>query len=1188
MKRRTNRRHRSSRQSRFESLEHRDLLAADPFGQNPLQPLDVSRDGNVSALDALLVLNALNRSDGSSANPADSVGSFIDVNNDGRGTPLDALHVLNSLRRKEPRFAVTLRDDTARSGEEVHGRFDLVTDDYSLRVHKSGEELDPTKRVVIEFNEVEIDITDRFIGNRVHLSPSDIDHYFGEPLPRGEHSVSLTYGSESQGIDFRLTVAEEVDATALTLPLIGDRMVSEYTEEVRLRLSADSTAGMPVDYGMEVLGSNTAGDVTIDDDILTLSANPGSKGMFDVRVTASDGVSEDSRTFTVHVNSVNLDGYLIEDQLLGRWLDSNGVTGLGLPTSSAEYDDGRVSQGFENGELSWSVDEGYRIVDFDMIELLTETAVANEVTVSPNAPVPSFSLTSAGSPPVIVEGRSFSIPVDQGANAVVAGGLIGTVVANDPDVSNPTVNDVLSYAITNGDPGGAFAIDANGQITVANPAQVLPAQFGPDTNGPGLVQEASHTIDVTVTDSTGNADTASFEIFGPHTRRPTLLVLTQGASTAGHDLYNWQEDLDTNLGRDLRNAGSEVHTMFIQWDSFKINDPGVNYVSFVIDSWLSRRSQDWDVVLVGHSRGAIFNQEVAQEIAGHQNIANLMHIMLDPTAAVTFGDQYPNSVPNEVDRATVYDDGFVFVPLTVDDGHPVNGAGYERVRLPGIGYHDPYHHTALANWYAEDGYEDDLAWLLGRNPAASNPIYPTELTGNGNQIVVAPGPSGAQQVIDIGINPNENGNFHGWISTAIGGADVTIGKQGFDARAGVLLLGSAGVSLSSRGLVVEANLFNLASGGLRISNDEARIDANLLGLNVNLFGRDAGISFGGNKLTVDSDASLANAAIQVDTITEGLQTAKEVFQDGQKVIGARIDEAGQWIEQRFDAITGSLSEELRYFGNSAASQLQRHLEWTSAGTLAAINQFAESGERIVSDFVDIGGILANEFNRGTENITRSLWALGLRDTGEIANILVNVAGRGLENVAAAFKRADDLFIQGSRELAEDLAGLAIDGDELARALRFGAGLDVATIADALDDALDFSPAEIADALWGNGFFSDFGNDAAEELARVLDAEIVFTDYADDFAKALFNGAGLSVETIADVFDDGLDFSPAFIADALWGNGFFSDFGNDAAEELARVLDAEIVFADYADDFARALFDGAGLSVETIADVFDDG
>lgn len=42
--------------------ERRGLLATDVVMQNPLQPLDVNDDGRVSALDALLVIHALNDS----------------------------------------------------------------------------------------------------------------------------------------------------------------------------------------------------------------------------------------------------------------------------------------------------------------------------------------------------------------------------------------------------------------------------------------------------------------------------------------------------------------------------------------------------------------------------------------------------------------------------------------------------------------------------------------------------------------------------------------------------------------------------------------------------------------------------------------------------------------------------------------------------------------------------------------------------------------------------------------------------------------------------------------------------------------------------------------------------------------------------------------------------------------------
>ena len=60
----------------------------------------------------------------------------------------------------------------------------------------------------------------------------------------------------------------------------------------------------------------------------------------------------------------------------------------------------------------------------------------------------------------LVNNQSFT--VDENS---VAGTVVGSVLASDPDAG-----DVLSYAILSGNTGGAFAIDAAGQITVANSA----------------------------------------------------------------------------------------------------------------------------------------------------------------------------------------------------------------------------------------------------------------------------------------------------------------------------------------------------------------------------------------------------------------------------------------------------------------------------------------------------------------------------------------------------------------------------------------------------------------------------------------------------------------------------------------------------------------------------------------------
>ncbi|PHQ32537.1 dockerin type I domain-containing protein [Rhodopirellula bahusiensis] len=67
---------------------------------NVLQPSDVTGDGEVSALDALRVINALNAADASEINVNNEVleeGNYYDVTGDGTVTSLDALRVINTL-----------------------------------------------------------------------------------------------------------------------------------------------------------------------------------------------------------------------------------------------------------------------------------------------------------------------------------------------------------------------------------------------------------------------------------------------------------------------------------------------------------------------------------------------------------------------------------------------------------------------------------------------------------------------------------------------------------------------------------------------------------------------------------------------------------------------------------------------------------------------------------------------------------------------------------------------------------------------------------------------------------------------------------------------------------------------------------------------------------------------------------
>ncbi len=64
-------------------------------------PFDVNNDGKISALDALVIVNALQQSPSSAPLPRfrDTGSPYLDVNRDGYGTALDALEVINQMGR---------------------------------------------------------------------------------------------------------------------------------------------------------------------------------------------------------------------------------------------------------------------------------------------------------------------------------------------------------------------------------------------------------------------------------------------------------------------------------------------------------------------------------------------------------------------------------------------------------------------------------------------------------------------------------------------------------------------------------------------------------------------------------------------------------------------------------------------------------------------------------------------------------------------------------------------------------------------------------------------------------------------------------------------------------------------------------------------------------------------------------
>ncbi|XZE56107.1 haloalkane dehalogenase [Planctomycetaceae bacterium SH139] len=109
---RSQKKHRSSRplaprRLRTERLEARQLLAADLGMARTFEPADVNRDGHVSEIDALMVIDALSRSNQST----DAVDLSMDVNRDSQLSPLDALWIINRLNSISTGSDSSLGDD---------------------------------------------------------------------------------------------------------------------------------------------------------------------------------------------------------------------------------------------------------------------------------------------------------------------------------------------------------------------------------------------------------------------------------------------------------------------------------------------------------------------------------------------------------------------------------------------------------------------------------------------------------------------------------------------------------------------------------------------------------------------------------------------------------------------------------------------------------------------------------------------------------------------------------------------------------------------------------------------------------------------------------------------------------------------------------------------------------------------
>jgi hypothetical protein len=123
---------------RFERLEARALLAASlDCDHNALLPEDTNGSGEVTPVDALVVINELSRS---ARGVAAESANMADVNADGAATPLDALTIINRLSRVRS-------GGSAISSVPLEARIERLASDIESGTLPSN--LDPTTAVAI-------------------------------------------------------------------------------------------------------------------------------------------------------------------------------------------------------------------------------------------------------------------------------------------------------------------------------------------------------------------------------------------------------------------------------------------------------------------------------------------------------------------------------------------------------------------------------------------------------------------------------------------------------------------------------------------------------------------------------------------------------------------------------------------------------------------------------------------------------------------------------------------------------------------------------------------------------------------------------------------------------------------------------------------------------------------------------
>ena len=345
------------------------------------------------------------------------------------------------------------------------------------------------------------------------------------------NSIDYTPAADSNGIDtFTYTVTDGTvsaeGSVTVTITAINDDPVVtaagpfSIAENIANAAVVGTVAATDVDStiaGYSISAGNTgnafaidaAGQITVAD---TTAIDFESATSFNLTITASDGVAVSAgEVVTVDVTNVNDTAPVVAVAgPFGIAEDAANATVVGT-VSATDIDSVVTSYSIATGNVmnAFAVDASGQITvaDTSVIDFEIRTSYNLAITATDGVNVSAATVVVVNisdvndTAPVIVAAQSFNV-LATAANSTV----VGTVSASDAD----TVGSITGFNITAGNTGTAFAIDAAGQITVAN------------TPLSGI-----YSLSVTATDSVNTSPVVTVLVTAVTNTPP---VITQGAS----------------------------------------------------------------------------------------------------------------------------------------------------------------------------------------------------------------------------------------------------------------------------------------------------------------------------------------------------------------------------------------------------------------------------------------------------------------------------------------------------------------------------------------------------------------------------------------------------------------------------------------------------------------------------------